>query len=197
MGMTHHLPLFSALLLATACAQAAPPLDVASEGSSLLYNCPMGNADADKNGYPDACDKPLWSDERVFTMQPDFEWDPQARGKLDLYFTTGYLKTAGAAAGGFDSARNAFEDVSEMADFSTQPEGLAKRGADWLLSNANATDVWVQPQVGDRVMHGTNVSIESIRGKHAVHFVQTITGYGYDAATNPLGLKGSWAIFGY
>lgn len=204
--MSNRTPAAAALvtLFLTGCASQPSGEPAAAYGGALLYNCPMGNADSDGNGYPDACDKLLWSDSatpRTYSIQPTTKWDPTSRAELVMYTTPGVIEGTGAEAGGYNSKTGVFEDVNDVSDFPADlagnPNPNPQRGADWIASNPLADSVWLQPRVGDMNLDGVSVPLAELKGKHVSHFVRTITGYGYDEATNTLAFRGGWQVFGY
>ncbi len=184
-----------------------------SSPPALKYDCPSGNTDADANGYPDACETMLWK----YTAGGDGEawwtysgtasqWDPSTLGDIRLTFggvATLAAGETGAAAGTYDQSKplaERFSGVHDVRIFDATVEGEAVRLAAAFLTDSTGAHVAITPSI---FPGGLNWGTEpynvptTLAGKHIVYFKRTITGFGYDATTHMVGLRGGWQAYGY
>lgn len=179
------------------------------EGSTpaLKYDCPMGDADADGNGYPDACEQMLW---KVYTPPgtdwltyggSTYDWDPSTLAGITLSQADDSVGDDDVHAGTYDSskpAKDRFAGVNDVHIYDATVDVEARRlAADLFSSTGNGTDlVYVTPE--SSVDFGTQAAMHTgLAARHIVYFKRTITGYGYDAATHVVALRGGWQIYGY
>jgi hypothetical protein len=188
--------------------QAAPP--------ALKYDCPASNADADANGYPDACEQLLWTEETLdlqgamvfplYTLQTT-SWTLDMRATIDSSFRNEVIDDqAGALPGTFVANGQLFSGVYDEEIFDASTQYNATRVAAALYTGTGDYE-YSEPSAGN--IAGFNNSSEpgtliNLHGKHVVYFTRVITGYGFDGSNdqqghprNLVGLRGGWRAYGY
>jgi hypothetical protein len=169
----------------------------------------MGSTDADGNGYPDACETLLWkshtgsADPWVFCGTTS-QWDPTTLAYIEFAYTDNWIgstePTDGVAAGTFKSgtgsAQAQFSGVNNVRIWDATTDVLTKRLATAIVKDTSGAYVSLQP-IG-QVQFGTlNSQRTPLGGKHIVYFKRTITGFGYDASTSQVCMRGDWFVYGY
>jgi hypothetical protein len=192
-----------------AAGEAAPP--------PLKYDCPASNADADANGYPDACEQLLWTEEipdidgaMVFPLYilQTTGWTPDMVATIIFAFGDETMgDEIGPAAGTFVANGELFTGVNDVETFDASTQYNAKRVAAVLYTSSNGYSEYSNPAAGD--LRGFNNSSEpgtqiNLHGKHIAYFTRVITGYGFDGSNdqqghprNLIGLRGGWRAYGY
>jgi hypothetical protein len=152
-------------------------------------------------------------------MQPlvKSNWDADARGDIAMYTTNAGMqeRTQGPKTAYFNSARvpadDAFGTMNDVRDYDAVRHVQAKRASDWIFDDSNATGVRLQPQaINVNVLSSKTCGVwpcfvllpgvdlpVALVGKRVLYFRRTITGYGYDSATQMMGLRGGWQFYGY
>jgi hypothetical protein len=181
---------------------------------ALKFDCPNGNADADGNGYPDACEQLLWTQETndhgTMVFYPNCaqvnDWTPTDLATIAIGFGDYVIEdTHGVAAGRYTAnSTDAFSGVYDEQTYDASTNVQAQRAAAALLSGKADGSVVLTPAAGKTELSDFSNTEIWLNGKHVVYFMRVITGYGFDSSNDPQGaprnqvcIRGGWRAYGY